>query len=138
MWKIWLLISGLFVIFEMMTVGFLVFWFAIGAGIAMIASFFIDNVIIQGTIFLISSTILILLTRPLIDKFVKKDSVATNAYSIIGKKAIVTKDIDEMKNSGQIKVNGETWSARGEDGVTYEKGSEVEIVSIDGVKAVVK
>ena len=59
MWKIWLIISGLFFVGEMITVGFLIFWFGIGALIAMIASFFIDNIIIQTTIFVISSTILI-------------------------------------------------------------------------------
>lgn len=138
MWKIWILISGLFVIIEMMTVGFLVFWFAIGALFAMVLSLFVDNIIAQTTIFIISSTILILLTRPLVEKFTKKDIVKTNAYSIIGKKAIVTKNIDSQTNSGQITINGEVWSAKGEHGLTYEKGSEVEIISIDGVKAIIK
>lgn len=139
MWKIWILISGFFVILEMMTVGFLVFWFAVGALFAMITSLFIDNIIAQTTVFLISSSIFILLTRPLVEKFTKEDMVKTNAYSIIGKKAIVTKDIDSTYNSGQIRINGEVWSARSsEQGHTYEKGSEVEIVSIDGVKAIIK
>lgn len=138
MWKIWILISGLFVIIEMMTVGFLVFWFAVGALFAMVFSLFVENIIAQTTIFIISSTILILLTRPLVEKFTKKDIIKTNAYSIIGKKAIVTKDIDAKNNSGQITINGEIWSAKGKTGITYEKGSEVEIISIDGVKAIVK
>ncbi len=138
MWKIWILISGLFVIIEMMTVGFLVFWFAVGALFAMVFSLFVENVIAQTTIFIISSTILILLTRPLVEKFTKKDIIKTNAYSIIGKKAIVTKNIDTQSNSGQITVNGEVWSAKSEQGLTYEKGSEVEIISIDGVKAIIK
>ena len=65
MWKIWLVLAGIFLIIEIINMGFLVFWFSIGALIAMIASFFIDNVIIQSTIFLISSTILLFATRPL-------------------------------------------------------------------------
>ena len=138
MWKIWILISGLFVVIEMMTVGFLMFWFAVGALFAMVFSLFVENVVAQTTIFIISSTILILLTRPLVEKFTKKDIIKTNAYSIIGKKAIVTKNIDTQSNSGQITINGEVWSAKSEQGLTYEKGSEVEIISIDGVKAIIK
>ena len=62
----------------------------------------------------------------------------TNAFSIIGKKALVIKNIDSINKSGQIKVNGEVWSAIGKNDDTIEKGTEVEVVSINGVKAVVK
>ena len=59
MWYIWLIISGICLIIEIMTVGFLVFWFSIGALITMIASFFTNNIVVQTAIFVISSTILI-------------------------------------------------------------------------------
>lgn len=139
MWKIWVLMSGFFIILEIITIGFLVFWFAIGSLFAMAASFFTDSIVAQTAIFIISSTALIILTRPLVEKLTKKDTtVKTNAYSIIGKKAIVTKNIDSSSESGQVRVNGEIWSAISEEGNTYEKGSEVEIVAIDGVKAIIK
>ncbi len=138
MWKIWIIISGFFLILEIITVGFLVCLFAIGALFAMIVSFFTDNLIAQTAIFVISSTLLVIFVRPLMDKFLKKEDVKTNAYSIIGKKAIVTKRIDVNGESGQIKVNGEIWTAVGTEPATYEKGSEVEVISIDGVKAIIK
>ena len=43
MWKIWLISSAVFFIIEMFTVGFLVFWFGVGALLAMIVSFFISG-----------------------------------------------------------------------------------------------
>ena len=49
MWYVWLIISGLFLVLEMITVGFLVFWLAIGALFAMLVSFFTSNLIIQTT-----------------------------------------------------------------------------------------
>ena len=55
MWYVWLIISGLFLVLEMITVGFLVFWLAIGALFAMLVSFFTSNLIIQTTVFVISS-----------------------------------------------------------------------------------
>ena len=62
MWQIWLIIAGICLIIEIMTVGFLIFWFAIGALLAMVVSFFTNNVIIQTSVFVISSTILIFVT----------------------------------------------------------------------------
>ena len=138
MWQVWLIIAGLFFIGEIATVGFLIFWFGVGALIAMIVSLFTSNIIIQTTIFIISSTILIFATKPFIKKFADVKKTNTNVYSIIGKKALVIKEIDPINAKGQIKVNSEIWSAESENGEKIEEGSEVEIIRINGVKAIVK
>ncbi|MBD8923105.1 NfeD family protein, partial [bacterium] len=118
--------------------GFLIFWFGIGALFAMIVSFFTTNIIIQTTVFLITSTIFILATKPLVKKFVDVKKTNTNVFSIIGKKALVIKDIDPIHSSGQIKLNGEVWSAETENDEIIKEGSEVEVLKINGVKAIVK
>lgn len=138
MWQFWLIIAGLFFVGEIFTLGFLIFWFGIGALFAMIVSFFTTNIIIQTTIFLITSTIFILATKPLVKKFVDVKKTNTNVFSIIGKKALVIKDIDPIHSSGQIKLNGEVWSAETENDEIIKKGSEVEVLKINGVKAIVK
>ena len=140
MWHIWLIIAGVCFVIEMMTVGFLVFWFGVGALLTMIVSLiFPDNIILQTSIFVISSTLLIFLTKPLVKKLSKSDKkVATNAYSVIGKKGIVTQDINETHGIGQVKVAGEVWSAKTTDGSIIEKGTQIEVIKIDGVKAVVE
>ena len=138
MWKLWLIIAGLFFIGEIATVGFLIFWFGIGALIAMIVSLFTTNIIIQTTVFLISSTILIFATKPFVKKFADVKKTNTNAYSIIGKKALVIKTIDSIHSVGQIKLNGEVWTAESENNEIIEEGLEVEVKEIKGVKAIVK
>ena len=138
MWQIWLIASGIFFICEIITVGFLVFWLGVGALIAMLVSFFTSNIIIQMSVFVISSGLLIFATRPLVNKISKKDVVPTNVYSLIGKKAVVTEDIDWVTGKGQIKFEGEIWSAKSKEQINIPAGSEVEIVSIEGVKAFVK
>ena len=138
MWQIWLITSGIFFICEIITVGFLVFWLGVGALIAMLVSFFTSNIIIQMSVFVISSGLLILLTRPLVNKISKKDVVPTNVYSLIGKKAIVTEEINWVTGKGLIKFEGEVWSAKSKEQINIPAGSEVEIVSIEGVKAFVK
>ena len=139
-WQIWLIIAGVCLIVEIATVGFLVFWLAVAALITCVLSLFIDNVIIQTTIFVILSAVLILLTRPLAKKLSSKDTLVTNANSIVGKEAIVTKEInEETSNIGQVKVSGDVWSA-----ICYSStepipvGSKVKITKIDGVKLVVE
>lgn len=137
MWQVWLIIAGLFFIGEMITVGFLIFWFGVGALITMIVSFFTSNIVIQTAVFVISSTILLLVTKPFVKKFVDVKPTITNAFSIIGKKALVIKEINSH-SVGQIKINGEVWSAETENDEIIPEGSEVEILQINGVKAIVK
>ena len=138
MWQIWLIIAGLFFIGEIATVGFLIFWFGIGALLAMIVSLFTPNIIIQTAVFIISSTILIFATKPFVKKFADVKKPNTNVFSIIGKKALVIKEINSVHSSGQIKINGEVWTAKSENNEIIEEGSEVEILEIKGVKAIVK
>lgn len=138
MWQIWLIAAGVFLILEIFTISFLVFWLSIGSLLAMLVSFVTDSLIIQTTVFVISSGLLIFATKPLVKKFTEKDNVKTNVYSLTGKKAIVTETIDYASGSGQIKFDGQVWSAKTRDDINIEKGTEVEIESIEGVKAFVK
>jgi len=138
MWQIWLIIAGVCLVAEIMTVGFLIFWFSIGALLTMIVSFFTDNIIIQTAVFIVSSTILIFATKPFVKKFANNNnSIKTNVDSIIGKIGIVTEDINSINSTGQIKVGGEIWSALGENDINIEKGTEVQILEVKGVKVIV-
>lgn len=140
MWQFWLIVAGIFFIGEIFTAGFLVFWVGLGAILAMITSFFTDSLIIQTAVFVVSSGLLLFLTRPFVNKYVAKDQddVVTNAKSIIGRKAIVTEDIDPLKSVGLVKVGEEVWSAISDTQNLIPKGTKVEILDIDGVKVVVK
>lgn len=138
MWQYWLIASGAFLIGEILTVGFLLFWFGIACLLAMVVSFFTSNIIIQMVVFLVSSVILILSTKPFVKKFINKKTILTNANSLIGKKAIVIKEINNLQGTGQIKIGGEIWSAQNESDTTISENQEVEIIKIEGVKLIVK
>lgn len=135
MWKVWLIIAGIFLIIESVTTGFLVFWFSVGALIALVCSFFIESVITQTYIFLITSTILIFATRKFCNKFLNNDAPET-INTIVGKVGKVTIDIDPINATGQVKIGGETWSATAESPIST--GAEIIVEKIEGVKAVVK
>lgn len=136
-WTWWLIIAGICFILEIATEGFLICWFGVGALASMTVSFFCDSFLVQLITFVVVSTILIFATR----KFAKKvepKTVATNVYTIIGKKAVVSTEIDSVKNSGQIKIDGDIWSAKSENDEIIPVGSTVEILRIEGVKAIVR
>ena len=137
-WTGWLIFAGLCFIMEFMTEGFLICWFGVGALAALGVSFLTDNFVIQLAVFAVLSAILVLSTRKF-SKKVENKAVPSNVYTIIGKKAIVSDTIDNVKGQGQIKVNGDIWSARNEtDDEPIAEGTTVEVVRIDGVKAIVK
>jgi len=139
MWQFWIIIAGIFFVIEMATAGFLVFWFGIGSLAAMVVSLFTTNIAIQTAVFVISSAILLFFTRPLVNKFTKDDvEVQTNAYSIIGKKGIVIKEIDPVLGQGQVKIGTEVWSAKTLGDEKIKEGTQIEVTEIDGVKAIVK
>ncbi len=139
MWYIWLILAGIFFIIEMITVGFMVFWLGISAIITCFVSLFTSNLFIQTSVFVVFSILLILLTRPFVEKFVMKNDkkVATNAYSIIGKNAEISKAFDAKTKLGQVKIGTEVWTAVSENDESFTEGEEVKVVAIDGVKAVV-
>lgn len=133
MWKFWLIISGLCLVIESFTVGFFIFWFGIGALIALISSLFITNIIIQSSIFIIMSSILLILTKPLVKKFIKNvDRTPTNIHSLIGKEGIVLENINQLNSTGKVRVNGELWSAISNEDI--EKNSKIRVISVNGVK----
>lgn len=139
MWYIWLIAAGIFFIVEMATVGFMIFWLGVAALITCLVSLITSNIFIQMTVFVALSAILLLFTRPFVEKFVikKDEKVITNAYSIIGKEAIVTKSFDTSTKIGQVKVGSEKWTAKALNDELLNEGDKVLVESIDGVKAIV-
>ena len=138
-WTCWLIVAGIFMFLEIITSGFFVIWLGIAALFSMTYSFFFpEQIHIQIAIWVGISTLLILLTRRFTKKIEPKVT-PTNVYSIIGKKAIVTQEINSATSTGQVKVDGDIWSAKTDSfDEVIPINSVVEIIRIDGVKTVVK
>ena len=89
--------------------------------------------------FLIVSLILLIFTRPIAMRYLNTNRTRTNAESLIGKEAVVTQTIENLKNQGQVIVGGIEWTARTDDNEKMiEKDTVVEIERIEGVKLIVK
>lgn len=134
----WLLLTAAFIIIEAMTAGLTTIWFAGGAVAALICAFLGGPVWLQTGIFAASSLILLLVTRPLAKKYMKKGSGSTSLDRMIGQEALVTEQIDNLRGTGEVQVDGQFWMARCADNdQTIEKGEIAIIRDIRGVKLIV-
>lgn len=138
MWITWLILCGFFFLIEIFTITFLMFWPGVAAFIAFILAILNVPTQIQITIFALLSIILILLTKPLTSKLFKTKDTTTNARSVIGKRGVVLKSIDNLNCKGQVKVAGEIWSATSTTDEIIPVDANIEVESIYGVKVKVK
>lgn len=136
---IWVVLLLLFVVIEVATMGLTTLWFAGGALVAAVLAALNLPSYVQIAAFIVVSLVLILFTRPIAVRYFNGDRVKTNVESIVGRKAIVTATIDNLKAVGQVTVNGMEWSARSTaDTVVIPEGAVVYIVAINGVKLIVE
>ena len=133
--NLWLLLFIVLIIIELLTVNLTTIWFAFGSLVAYILSFFVSDTMIQTIVFLVSSIVFLIFTRPIVKKFLLNKEVKTNADMLIGKTCVVTKEINKNE-TGEVKVNGQYWSAKANKKIKV--GSEAKILSIEGVRLIVK
>lgn len=131
----WFVTFIVLLIIEIVTINLVSIWFAIGAIASMITSFFTNSIFIQLIVFIIVSLISLLITKPIIKKIKSKEIIPTNLDRVIGKSAIVTKEIKKDKY-GEVKVLGSIWTACSDRDI--DLGEKVKVLSIEGVKLIVK
>ena len=134
---VWLGILILAIIAEAVTAGLVSIWFVPSALAAMILALCNVPVYLQVTVFLGLSIILLIFSRTIWKKYTSfKPVEPTNADALIGQIGIVTEAINNIDASGEVKVNGQHWSARSQNDVPIEKDKHVRILSIEGVKLI--
>ncbi len=136
---IWLALTILCIILEVCTTSLTTIWFAAGGVVAFILALFNAPVWAQITVFVVVSVLLLIFTRPFVERVLKVGDNKTNLDSLIGANAKVTIEINNNMNSGCAVVNGQEWTARAEsDSEVIPEGTMVKIVSITGVKLIVR
>ena len=134
----WLAAFIVFAAGEAVTVGLVSVWFAAGALVALLGTFFTSNIWIQIFLFLLVSCVTMAVLRPLARKYVLPTVVPTNADRVIGREAVVTEAIDNLNGKGVVVVFGVAWTARSEDGAPIPEAATVVVKRIEGVKLFVE
>jgi membrane protein implicated in regulation of membrane protease activity len=139
----WLLLAVVFSVIELASAFSLTtVWFAVSAVVTAFGSGLTETLAepvrfrLHLGIFLFISIILLVFTRPFVVKKLKIGKEKTNVDSLIGKPALVLKEIAEFE-AGEVKINGQIWTAKSETGATFESGQRCEIVRIEGAHVVV-
>ncbi len=130
-WYVWLAVVIILAFLEATTVNLTTIWFVASGLVALIISFFTDNYIIQFGVFVILGVILLVTTKPLLEKALKSRKEATNAERVIGMEAVVTDKITRNQ-TGAVKVDGKYWTAYADK--TIKEGEVVKVLAINGVK----
>ncbi|UCC41634.1 MAG: NfeD family protein [Candidatus Aminicenantes bacterium] len=137
-WWIWMIIAGIFVVGEIFTAGFFLLWFGVGAAIAGILAILGLGIGWQLGAFVIISGILFVVSRRFAERFSKKQPPGIGADRFVGKECVVLEEIDNMKNTGRVRLKKEEWRADSDTGGVIRAGARVEVTRLDGTHLVVK
>lgn len=135
---LWLILLIVFVVIEAATVNLTTIWFAGGALVALILALCGLSFFWQVAAFLGVTIILLIFTKPIVERHFNNKLTPTNIHATMGKQAIVTEQIDNIHETGAIQVDGLTWTARAVDNQLIEVGSVVEVMDVKGVTLFVK
>ena len=137
---VWLavVVGGVFC--EAMTVSLVAIWFVPAALISLLLSLFGVAEWIQVLVFFLLAFAMIVVFRHIFKKRIrdKQTSVKTNTDRLLGKRAVVTEEIDNLHALGAVKIDGQEWSARSEGDINVPVGTTVEILAVAGVKLICK
>lgn len=133
----WLAALIVFGVVEALTAGLVSIWFAIGSLCALIAAALHADLWIQITVFLVASVIsLLLLRRAVSSKLLA--TTPTNSDMLIGDIGVVITEIDNLKETGEVRIQGKIWSARSANSEIISPDSTVRVLAIQGVKLIVE
>ena len=136
---IWLGILAVLLIIEGLTAALTTIWFAGGALAAAVAAGFGAGIVPQLLLFFAVSLVLLFFTRPVALKLMNKGTEKTNVNSLPGKTAVVIQKIDNLAQTGQVRINDIEWLARTpDDNVTIPEGTVVVIKEVHGVRLIVE
>ena len=134
-WILWMILGVGLIIAEIFTLGFVLFWFGIGALAAAFVGFLGFGFLWQFLVFALVSTALTAMSRTIFAKYFSHDdadAVKTGMDALPGQIGMVTSDSKGALNEAAVKVYGSTWTAFPVDDETLTEGEKVEVVRVQG------
>lgn len=135
-WALWLTVFLAFAVVEMLTLDLFFIMLGGGALAGLLADFAGADLWLQIVVFCVVSLLMIAFVRPVALKHLRKGPAdqRTNVDRLIGESALVMETVST--SSGLVKIGGDVWSARSENGV-LNAGQRVVVSAIQGATAVV-
>lgn len=137
-WIFWIAAMIFFGMAEAATVNLVSVWFLGGSLAALIVQLLGGSFGLQLGVFLLVSVLLLAGLRPFVRRYVTPRKTATNADMAIHQEAYLTETVDNLRETGALKLDGKEWTVRSSTGAILPAGTLVRIVSIQGVKLYVE
>jgi membrane protein implicated in regulation of membrane protease activity len=135
---IWLIAAGVLAVIEAVTITFFFIWIAIGSVAGALVSYAGGPLWLQITVFAAVSIFLIIATKPIARKLNQNIPQKHTKDTLIGKQCIVTKEIDNLKSKGEVKLDGVFWKAKAiNDDMIIKEGIDVYVTKLEGARLVV-
>src|SRR5262249_54121675 len=136
-WIIWLILAALFLAGEVLTTGFFLLWFGLGAIVAaLLALLGINGLAFQIVAFLTVSILLVIASRTIFDRFFLSRTsrhLKTGVEKMIGEVGTVVEPSKGERSEAAVKVFGSVWTAfpcEGEEPLAA--GETVKVDRVDG------
>jgi membrane protein implicated in regulation of membrane protease activity len=136
-WVWWMIAAGVLAVGEIATLGFFLGPIAVAATLTAIVALIGAPLAVQWVVFIAASLGTVVVLRPIARRHLRTPArLRTGTAALVGGRAIVLERVDA--NGGQVKIGGETWSARAYDeDDAFEPGARVEVMKIEGATALV-
>lgn len=136
-WRwVWTGLALLMGLGEIVTAGFFLLPFAIGAGLAAVAAWVGAADIVQWLLFFVGTGISMLYIRRFMRTQDEDSGLVVGPGRYVGMEALVLETIDTGANTGLIRVEAEEWRATTE-GTPIDEGKRVKVVALRGTRLVV-
>jgi membrane protein implicated in regulation of membrane protease activity len=137
-WVVWVVVGVVLLVAEATTTAFVAVYFGVAALLAAGLALIGVPVAVQLVAFGLLAVGALVLTRPALRRSLSRPSgLRTGVDAMQGRIGVVTLPIAELE-PGQVKLGGETWTARSYyDGESIPVGTRIEVVKVEGVTALV-
>lgn len=125
---LWIGIVILLTIIELITINLTTIWFVISGLITLIISFYVKSFITQFCFFAIVGLILLIVTKPFVEKIMKKRYIRLNEKELLDSIGVVTKEI-KKNNYGEVLIAGITYLAYADNKIV--KDEQIKVIEVN-------
>ena len=137
-WMMWMIFAALMIVGEIFTAGFFILWFGVGAIVAGILALLGLSTGWQLGAFVVVSLVLLIISRRFAERITKPQPDGIGADRFVGQIGIVLEEINNLSNSGKVRLGKEEWRAESDNKKTIPANSTVKVVQMSGTHLIVK
>ncbi len=138
-WVIWVIVACALAVGEILTTGFFLAPFAVGALLGAAADAVGLGAVGAWAVFVVASLLILTIVRPIARSHLRTPpQIRTGTAALVGRPGVVMERIANHEGVGCVKIDGEVWTARAYDeDEVIEVGARVNVVEIRGATALV-